>query len=121
MLNGFIDLIVAHRGRYYVLDYKSNHLGNRYRDYQPERLEAVVRAHQYDLQYLIYSVALHRYLNKNLTGYQYQRHFGGVFYLFLRGMREGGGDTGIYRTRPPLELVESLDRLFRAGGEGADS
>lgn len=119
MLNGFIDLIVAQRGRYYLLDYKSNHLGNSYQDYRPERLDAAVRMHEYDLQYLIYCVALHRYLGKSLTGYDYQQHFGGVFYLFLRGMREGA-DTGIYRTLPPLDLVESLDRLFRAGGAGAD-
>jgi exodeoxyribonuclease V beta subunit len=119
MLNGFIDLILVHRGRYYLLDYKSNHLGNRYGDYGRERLQAAVREHPYDLQYLIYSVALHRYLQRRLPGYDYRRHFGGVYYLFLRGMGPERGDSGIYRDRPPLELIEALDRLFGAGGEVA--
>ena len=116
MLNGFIDLIVAHLGRYFVLDYKSNHLGNRYSDYGRERLQAAVWEHQYDLQYLIYSVALHRYLQRRLPGYDYRCHFGGVYYLFLRGMGPERGDSSIYRDRPSLELIEALDRLFGADG-----
>jgi exodeoxyribonuclease V beta subunit len=114
MLNGFIDLIIQHQGRYFVIDYKSNHLGNRHQDYSQTAMDKAVRAHQYDLQYLIYCVALHRYLRYRQPDYDFEQHFGGVFYLFLRGMQPAGGDTGVYRDRPAKTLIESLDRLFGA-------
>ncbi len=54
-----------------------------------------MRAHRYDLQYQLYSPALHRYLRHRLADYDYDRHFGGVIYLFLRGMDgQGGGGRG---------------------------
>ena len=69
--------------------------------------------HRYDLQYQLYSLALHRLLTLRLPGYDFEQHFGGVFYLFLRGMPQGG----IFHTRPSRELVLGLDRLFSAGSE----
>jgi exodeoxyribonuclease V beta subunit len=70
--------------------------------------------HRYDLQYLIYTVALDRYLRHRLRDYQYERDFAGVYYLFLRGMRpEHGPRFGVYHDRPEAGLVEALDRLFR--------
>lgn len=92
MLKGFIDLVFRHEGRYYLLDYKSNWLGKDREAYTRPAMEQAMRAHRYDLQYQLYSLALHRYLRHRLADYDYDRHFGGVIYLFLRGMdgQEGG-------------------------------
>lgn len=92
MLKGFIDLVFRHEGRYYLLDYKSNWLGEDREAYTRPAMEQAMRAHRYDLQYQLYSLALHRYLRHRLADYDYDRHFGGVIYLFLRGMdgQEGG-------------------------------
>ena len=111
-MKGFIDLTFEADGRFYLADYKSNWLGNRPEDYAPPRLvHAMAREHYY-LQYLIYCLALHRYLKLRLPDYDYERHFGGVFYLFLRGIDpRAKADTGIFRDRPSHELIVSLGRL----------
>ncbi|TPV75747.1 exodeoxyribonuclease V subunit beta, partial [Klebsiella pneumoniae] len=82
MLKGFIDLVFRHEGRYYLLDYKSNWLGEDREAYTRPAMEQAMRAHRYDLQYQLYSLALHRYLRHRLADYDYDRHFGGVIYLF---------------------------------------
>ncbi|AEW62990.1 exonuclease V subunit beta [Klebsiella pneumoniae subsp. pneumoniae HS11286] len=94
MLKGFIDLVFRHEGRYYLLDYKSNWLGEDREAYTRPAMEQAMRAHRYDLQYQLYSLALHRYLRHRLADYDYDRHFGGVIYLFLRGMDGRGGGAG---------------------------
>lgn len=111
MMKGYIDLIFEHDGRFYVLDYKSNHLGNRFDDYQTENLKHVIDEHYYDLQYLIYTLTLHRYLKTRIPGYDYDRHIGGVYYLFLRGMHPMNGPrTGAYFVRPSRDLIEALEQ-----------
>ncbi|MGY3870502.1 exodeoxyribonuclease V subunit beta [Aeromonas crassostreae] len=111
MLKGFIDLVFEWQGRWYLLDYKSNHLGMSPANYNQAALESAMREHRYDLQYQLYSLALHRLLSLRLPGYDFEQHFGGVFYLFLRGMPQGG----VFHTRPSRELVLGLDRLFSEG------
>ncbi|MFM4837037.1 exodeoxyribonuclease V subunit beta [Aeromonas veronii] len=113
MLKGFIDLVFEWQGRWYLLDYKSNHLGMSPADYSRPALERAMAEHRYDLQYQLYSLALHRLLTLRLPGYDFEQHFGGVFYLFLRGMPQGG----IFHTRPSRELVLGLDKLFSEGSE----
>ncbi len=115
LVTGVIDLVFEHGGRYYIADYKSNYLGPNPDDYAPECLAVAVRAHRYDLQYLLYTLALHRYLRSRLPGYDYDRHFGGACYLFLRGMRpERGHRLGVHWARPDLALVQTLDlEVFR--------
>ncbi|ANT66302.1 exodeoxyribonuclease V subunit beta [Aeromonas hydrophila] len=115
MLKGFIDLVFEWQGRWYLLDYKSNHLGMSPADYSRPALEQAMAEHRYDLQYQLYSLALHRLLTLRLPGYDFEQHFGGVFYLFLRGMPQGG----IFHTRPSRELVLGLDRLFSEGAAPA--
>ncbi|MEZ6966237.1 exodeoxyribonuclease V subunit beta [Aeromonas sp. S9(2024)] len=115
MLKGFIDLVFEWQGRWYLLDYKSNHLGMSPADYSRPALEQAMVEHRYDLQYQLYSLALHRLLSLRLPGYDFDQHFGGVFYLFLRGMPQGG----IFHTRPSRELVQGLDRLFSEGAAPA--
>lgn len=106
MLKGFVDLIFLHENQYFVLDYKSNHLGDNGDDYQAENMDSVMSSHHYHLQYLLYTVALNRLLKKRIANYNYERDFGGVYYLFLRGMPSG---QGIFFTKPSLKHIEKLD------------
>jgi exodeoxyribonuclease V beta subunit len=111
MVTGIIDLVFEHEGRFYIADYKSNFLGGQFGDYERPGLVQSVYERRYDLQYLLYTLALHRYLRQRLRGYDYARHFGGIYYLFLRGMRPVSGPAcGVYFDRPELALVEALDR-----------
>ena len=111
MMHGFIDLIFEWQGRYYVADYKSNFLGVRLQDYDVSMMENSVRQSFYDLQYLLYSLALHRYLQAHLDDYQPASHFGGVYYFYLRGMSPGSA-TGVYHRTLPEQLLTQLDALF---------
>ncbi len=111
MMHGFIDLIFQHQGKYYLLDYKSTHLGHHFDDYKPEVLLNSIVDNFYDLQYLIYSLALHRYLSSRLADYKPAKHFGGVYYLYLRGMQPKS-DTGIFYTPMDTEMLDELDTLF---------
>jgi exodeoxyribonuclease V beta subunit len=113
MLKGFIDLVFEYRGRFYVLDWKSNHLGNDSSFYQPEALEQAMMAHRYDLQYQIYTLALHRFLSSRIKDYDYDKHIGGVFYIFLRGVNVAHGQSGVFYTCPRREHIEALDGYFR--------
>lgn len=117
MLSGFIDLVFEYQGRYYIADYKSNHLGDRLDDYTPERLQASIAEHRYDLQYTLYTLALSRLLAQRLgADFDYDRHIGGVYYLYLRGMRAAAGPRhGVWHARPSRELIGALDTLL--GGE----
>ncbi|KQQ64984.1 exodeoxyribonuclease V subunit beta [Pseudomonas sp. Leaf127] len=117
MFKGFIDLTLEHDGRYYVADYKSNWLGDDDSAYTDEAMQASILEHRYDLQYTLYLLALHRQLKARLPGYDYDQHMGGALYLFLRGSRAPG--QGVYFTRPPRELIESLDRLFQGQSQAA--
>ncbi|OPY07497.1 MAG: RecBCD enzyme subunit RecB [Syntrophaceae bacterium PtaB.Bin038] len=108
-MKGFIDLVFEHGGRFYLVDWKSNHLGARAEDYGAEALAAVMGEDLYVLQYHLYAVALHEYLKGRVRGYDYDRHFGGVFYVFLRGVDPAlGPGFGIFRDRPDRRLVETL-------------
>jgi exodeoxyribonuclease V beta subunit len=119
-IKGFIDLIFAWRGRYYLVDYKSNWLGQGGEAYHPAALRAAMLEHGYPLQYALYTLALHRYLGRRLADYDYQRHFGGVYYLFLRGMSpESGAERGVVAERPPPAFIAALDRLLDEGCDGA--
>ena len=117
MLKGFIDLVFRWQGKYYLLDYKSNWLGDSHAAYTPEAMAQAMIGHRYDLQYQLYTLALHRYLQHRLPDYHYEQHFGGVFYLFLRGMDGSSPDNGIFATRPGEAFVEAIDALFGETGE----
>jgi exodeoxyribonuclease V beta subunit len=110
-LRGFIDLVYRDGdGRYYVLDYKTNDLGEDAAGYAPDALAEAIRRHDYDLQYLIYLVALQRLLRSRLgAGYDYRRHIGGAVYLFVRGLADGGG---VHHDLPPVSLVDALEHVF---------
>jgi exodeoxyribonuclease V beta subunit len=108
-MKGYIDMVLEHRGRYYLFDWKSNHLGGGYADYQAERLAEAMMSEFYVLQYHIYCLALHLYLRGRLPGYKYERDFGGAGYVFLRGVRrEGGPGQGVFFDRPSAEMIHAL-------------
>lgn len=115
-LQGFIDLVVRVRDRFAILDWKSNHLGPTPESYGPPALASAMRENLYDLQLILYTVALHRYLESRLPSYDYERHVEGVRYLFVRGVREDSATQGIHATRPPWPLVRDLSLLLGGGG-----
>jgi exodeoxyribonuclease V beta subunit len=121
-LTGFIDLVFENDGLWYLVDYKSNHLGPRADDYAPARLIDEMARHHYFLQYHLYAVALHRYLALRLGEYDYDRHFGGVYYLFLRGMAPRHPfRRGVFYDRPSRALIETLSECMASpfGGPGS--
>ncbi|CAN7263952.1 exodeoxyribonuclease V subunit beta [Caballeronia sp. LjRoot34] len=116
-VKGFIDLIVEHEGRFWIVDWKSNHLGLTPADYDEQSLDAAMASHAYHLQALFYTVALHRYLHLRLRDYAFERHIGGYLYLFVRGVRpdwrDGDKPAGVHVGKPSLELIEAIDRLMQ--------
>ncbi|HEX5961664.1 MAG TPA: UvrD-helicase domain-containing protein [Rhodanobacteraceae bacterium] len=105
LLTGKIDLTFRHADRYWIVDWKTN----RCPPYDPASLQDEIARHDYDLQWLVYTLALHRWLGATLADYDYERDFGGVYYLFVRGMQDG---HGVYADRPPRALIDALDDLF---------
>jgi exodeoxyribonuclease V beta subunit len=115
LMTGVIDLVYRHDARWWIVDYKTNHLGTQRVDYAPAALEVAVREHDYDLQYLIYTLALHRWLRSRLGArYDYERDFGGAVYLFLRGLARDGS-SGVHVDRPAYALIDAMDVLLAPG------
>ena len=113
LLKGYIDLVFCYQGSYYLADWKSNYLGLSLEDYGEQELKAVMAREYYFLQCHLYSVALHKYLAGRISGYHYQTHFGGVFYIFLRGVDLAAGPQyGIYRHLPSQALIDDLNRYL---------
>ncbi|WP_225721848.1 exodeoxyribonuclease V subunit beta [Candidatus Vallotiella sp. (ex Adelges kitamiensis)] len=111
-LKGFIDSVVEFRSRFWIIDWKSNYIGNSPNAYRTHVLSSFMDTHAYRLQALIYTIALHRYLQVRVTDYHYETHFGGNLYLFLRGVRPDWPDTGIVRFRPTLATVKAFNTFF---------
>lgn len=114
-MKGFIDLIFEFDGRFYIADYKSNWLGDTAADYAQQALDEAMIVHGYPLQYLIYSLALHRYLKTRLPDYDPEQHFGGVYYLFIRGMQPEWGQAGVYFDKPSVALLAAMDECMQQG------
>lgn len=119
LMTGFIDLLVRHDNKFYVIDYKSNYLGDDISNYHQEAMQRAVAEHRYDIQYMLYTVALKRFLQK-IYGKDYSYDLiGGVRYLFLRGLsgeqtllNQQGLDFigyGVYSLRLPEGLIDALD------------
>jgi exodeoxyribonuclease V beta subunit len=117
LMTGLVDLTYQHDGRWYVLDYKSNRLPR----YDAGALEEAMQHSEYDLQALVYTLALHRWLRFRLgDGYDYERDFGGHRYVFSRGIDldapADGTTAGVHARRFDPALIHALDALF-AGGQ----
>lgn len=111
-MKGFIDLIFGYGGRYYVVDYKSNDLGATPQAYTQAAMRQAMAEHHYYLQYLIYCLALHRYLRQRVEDYSWDTHVGGAMYLFLRGMQPEAAGSGVFAHKPEAALIEALDKLM---------
>lgn len=125
-LKGFIDLVFCHQGRYFIVDYKSNHLGDDASAYEPALLAQSMCEHQYDLQAWIYLVALDRLLAARLPNYQPEQHLGGVYYLYLRGMASEvvqgveaviTASNGVYYQPVDVAALDRWRRLLVVDGE----
>ncbi|MBU2977148.1 exodeoxyribonuclease V subunit beta [Alteromonas sp. C1M14] len=113
MMHGFIDLLFEYEGRFYVADYKSTHLGYDFGHYSQDAMINNNQKHLYDLQYLLYALALHRHLKNHLPDYTPSLHFGGVYYLYLRGMHPNNqASEGVFYTPVSEEQLHALDDLF---------
>jgi exodeoxyribonuclease V beta subunit len=88
-LNGVIDLAFQHEGRWYIADWKSNHLGQAPGAYALDALRQEMMEHHYVLQYQLYLIALERFLRNRVPGWDPATMLGGVAYVFVRGVGEG--------------------------------
>lgn len=114
LLKGFIDLVFEYEGKYYLLDYKSNRLGDTADAYDAQAIDNAMRDGHYALQYHLYTVALHKYLQLRLRDYSYASHFGGVLYLFIRGIEPDKAEQGIFFDRPSLTMIQHLESYLGA-------
>ena len=112
-LKGYMDLVFERNGLFYLVDWKSNYLGTDPADYSRGRLAEVMARERYNLQSLFYTVALHQYLAQRLPDYSYESHFGGLFYIFLRGVGlDHGSACGIHHDLPAADFVTRLSRML---------
>jgi exodeoxyribonuclease V beta subunit len=106
-MKGFIDLVIHHQGKWYILDYKTNFLGDTHAHYSQQSMAEAMAEHQYFLQYYLYVAALHKYLESRIASYAYDTHFGGVLYLFIRGMHpDFGPESGVFFHRPSKKALD---------------
>ncbi|VFP82012.1 exodeoxyribonuclease V subunit beta [Candidatus Erwinia haradaeae] len=112
ILQGTIDLVFFWENKYYLVDYKSHWLGNTNSAYTKQAMHEVMQVQRYDIQYQIYALALHRHLRRCIKEYDYKQHFGGIIYLFLRGLDGTKGSYGIYCVHPNSEFMNRIDDLF---------
>ncbi|WP_340102600.1 exodeoxyribonuclease V subunit beta [Rhodohalobacter sp. 8-1] len=110
-MTGFIDLIARQNNKYMILDYKSNYLGDSPDDYMRDNLKPEIKAASYDLQYHLYTVALVKYLRSKIKDFDYDEHFAGVAYLFIRGMK-AGSDNGIWFHKPEKNVIMQLEHAL---------
>ncbi|WP_343189364.1 exodeoxyribonuclease V subunit beta [Buchnera aphidicola] len=111
-IKGYIDLIFKWKKKYYILDYKSNWLGKSEKKYTKKKIKKTIIKNKYDLQYKIYSIALHKYLKKKKKKYKFKKHFGGIYYIFLRGINKNKKNNGIFYLLPKYKLIKKLNKIF---------
>jgi exodeoxyribonuclease V beta subunit len=108
-MRGFIDMVFQFQGQFYLVDWKSNLLGSGLEYYDQKGLAKAMKDEFYNIQCHIYTVALNQYLRLRLPGYTYETHFGGAYYIFLRGVDPNKGtEFGIYRERPSVKFIHTL-------------
>ena len=112
-MKGYIDLVFKDQNQYYLLDWKSNYLGSKIENYHPETLGAVMQENYYVLQYHLYALALTQYLRLRNPDFHYESNFGGIFYIFLRGVdNRHGSQFGIFHDLPPSALMNALGKAL---------
>ena len=111
-VNGFIDLVFEFNGRYYIIDWKSNDLGNSLNDYDETGLAQSMFESHYYLQAAIYLLALDKFLSNRLSDYDFNKHIGGVFYLYVRGINSDFPGTGVYHMPPDKKVLQLTGDIF---------
>ena len=111
VMNGKMDLFFRYNGKYYILDWKSNFLGFTIDDYKNDNVEEAMTDNNYHLQYLIYTMASRLYLRNRIQNFDYSKQFGGVVYLFLRGIRTDS-DNGIFKRIPSESILDNMETLI---------
>jgi exodeoxyribonuclease V beta subunit len=112
-MKGYIDLVFYADSKFYLIDWKSNFLGSDMENYKSESLVEVMNHTLYTLQYHIYTIALHQYLSNLYPEYTYENNFGGIFYIFLRGVDKSlGTDYGIYTDIPNPDLLNNMGKML---------
>ncbi len=110
-MKGYIDMVFYDQDRFWLVDWKSNFLGKQIEDYARDALTATMKKDFYILQYHLYVLAFVQHLQQRIPGFSYEKHFGGIFYIFLRGVDAGkGSEYGIYKDRPDKNLVDALGK-----------
>jgi exodeoxyribonuclease V beta subunit len=118
MLMGFTDLVFEHQGRYWVLDYKGNYLGNSDAAYTASAMAQTMAQHRYDVQAALYLLALHRLLQARLgANYQPEMHLGGAIYWFIRGVQSA--DKGVLQIPYTPALLDGLNAWLQPSTPGA--
>ena len=112
LMKGFIDMVIEHQGQYFIIDWKSNYLGEDTEAYYHSHLQTALLDKRYDMQYILYILALHRLLKLRLPHYDYEQHIGGAIYAYLRGY-QNTTTQGLIMDKPSLHLIEALDNLFK--------
>ncbi|XBC39630.1 MAG: exodeoxyribonuclease V subunit beta [Buchnera aphidicola (Chaetogeoica yunlongensis)] len=112
ILTGIIDLIFFWKGKYFLLDYKTNWLGSSNQDYSKNTIHQIIKQYHYDFQYQLYSLALNRYLTQKVKNYNFSKHFGGIYILFLRAINENKSKNGIFYTLPNINIIKQLENIF---------
>jgi len=111
IMNGKMDLFFEMDGKYYILDWKSNYLGDSLSAYDSDNIWQAMADNNYHLQYHIYTVAICKYLAMRIPNFTYDTHFGGVIYLFVRGIRNNA-TSGVFFNKPAIKVVEALSACF---------
>ena len=112
-MKGYIDLVFSSQGRFYIVDWKSNHLGSTPDRYDQDALSNIMQENVYMLQYHIYTLAVHTFLRLRKPNYRYEDDFGGVFYIFIRGVDEDWDpEYGIFYDLPAPALIHELGKAL---------
>ena len=115
-MKGYIDLVFQHEGRFFLVDWKSNHLGSDVDDYDQTALRQTMQTELYTLQYHLYTLALHQYLRYQKPDYRYEDNFGGIFYIFIRGVnQQRSPQTGVFFDLPDPDLIHALGNTLIPG------
>lgn len=112
-MRGFVDLVFLFNNQWYIVDWKSNDLGPSMDDYSRDRIAMAMESGLYELQYILYTLAVDRYLSMRVKDYEYAAHFGGVYYVFLRGVDPARGPgSGVFGNMPPEPLIRDLRKAL---------
>jgi exodeoxyribonuclease V beta subunit len=115
-MKGYIDMLFEYRHKFYIVDWKSNFLGPAITDYEKDVLAKEMERSFYILQYHLYTLAVHLLLKMRKPDYRYDQDFGGIFYVFIRGVNARlGPGYGIFSDRPATDMVDALGRTLIPG------